>query len=84
MDLSKAFDCLNHELLIAQLDAYGFSGSVMLFVHSCINDAKQRVKVNGSFSTWTKTALGLPQGSVLGTFSSIYTRMIWCIPLCSL
>ena len=65
-DLSKAFDCLDHELLIAKLNAYGFSRSALLFVRSYLDNRKQRVKVNGSFSTWTKTSLGVPQGSVLG------------------
>ena len=60
-DLSKAFDCLNHELLIAKLDAYGFSRNAMLFTYSYIHDRKQRVKVNGSFCTWAKTNLGVPQ-----------------------
>ena len=50
MNLSKAFDCLNHELLlIAKLEAYGFSRSALLFIHSFVRDRKQRVKVNGSF-----------------------------------
>ena len=65
-DLSKAFDCLNHELLIAKLNAYGFSRSALLFIHSYLTNRKQRVKVNGSFSSWTETVLGVPQGSVLG------------------
>ena len=65
-DLSKAFDCLDHELLIVKLNAYGFSRSALLFVRSYLDNRKQRVKVNGSFSTWTKTSLGVPQGSVLG------------------
>ena len=65
-DLSKAFDCLNHELLIAKLNAYGFSRSALLFIRSYLTDRKQRVKVNGSFSTWTETVRGVPQGSVLG------------------
>ena len=46
MDLSKAFDCLNHELLIAKLNAYGFSRSALLLIHSYLTDRKQRVKVN--------------------------------------
>ena len=57
-DLSKAFDCLNHELLIAKLNAYGFSRSALLFIHSYLTDRKQRVKVNGSFGTWTETVHG--------------------------
>ena len=65
-DLSKTFDCLNHELLMAKLNAFGFSRPALLFIHSYLTNRKQRVKVNGSFSTWTKTLLGVPQGSVLG------------------
>ena len=66
MDLSKAFDCLNPELLIAKLDAYGLGRSVLEFIHSYLSARKQRVKVNGSFSNWRETNLGVPQGSVLG------------------
>ena len=73
LDLSKTFDCLNHEVLIAKLDAYGFSKSALLFFHSNIHDRKQRVKVNGSFSTWAKTILVVSQGSVLGPFYSSHT-----------
>ena len=65
-DVSKAFDCLDHELLIAKLNAYGFNGSALLFVHSYLDSRKQRVRVNGSFSMWTKASTGVPQGSVLG------------------
>ena len=67
-DRSKAFDCLDHELLIAKLNAYGFNGSALLFVHSYLDSRKQRIRVNGSFSIWTKTSLGVPQGSILGPF----------------
>ena len=66
MDLSKAFDCLNHELLIAKLSAYGFSRSALRLIHSYLNERKQRVKINGYFSTWKETMIGVPQGSVLG------------------
>ena len=44
---------------------YGFSRCDLLFVHSYLDNRKQKVKVNGSFSTWTKTSLGVPQVSVL-------------------
>ena len=65
-DISKAFDCLNHKLLNSKLNAYGFSKSALLFIHSYLTDRMQRVKVNGSFGTWTTTVLGVQQGSVLG------------------
>ena len=66
MDLSKAFDCLNHKLLIAKLEAYGFSKRALTFIHSYLYKGKQRVKVNGSFSEWKEINQGVPQGSVLG------------------
>ena len=66
MDLSKAFDCLNHELLIAILSAYGFSSNPLRLIHSYLSERKQRVKINGSFSTWRETMIGVPQCSVLG------------------
>ena len=62
MDLSKTFDCLNHELLMAKLDAYGLGRSALEFICSYLSARKQRVMVNGSFSnllvyhlqSWTK------------------------------
>ena len=66
MDLSKAFDCLNHELLLAKLQAYGFSRGALAIIHSYLSNRRERVKINGSFSTWKNTNLGVPQGSVLG------------------
>ena len=66
MDLSKAFDTINHELLIAKLDAYGFGDSALQIVFSYISDRWQRTKVNSSFSSWERLLTGVPQGSVLG------------------
>ena len=46
-DLSKAFDCLNHDLIIAELEAYGFGKGALQLIHSYLDRRKQRVKVNG-------------------------------------
>ena len=66
MDLSKAFDTINYELLIAKLDAYGFSKNSLLIVLSYLSDRKQRVKIIITFSSWGDLTQGVPQGSVLG------------------
>jgi len=65
-DLSKAFDCLNHDLLIAKLEAYGFDKNALLFVKDYLKHRKQRTKVNGSYSSWLELLFGVPQGSILG------------------
>ena len=52
MDLSKAFDTINHDLLIAKLEAYGFDDSALETMHSYLSDRWQRTKVNSSFNTW--------------------------------
>jgi len=66
MDLSKAFDTINHELLIAKLKAYGFSNAALTFISSYLSDRWQHTKINNSFSSWTELLQGVPQGSVLG------------------
>ena len=65
MDLSKAFDTINHDLLIAKLGAYGFDTASLKLIRSYLTNRFQRTKVNTSFSSWSKLFLGVPQGSVL-------------------
>ena len=65
-DLSKAFDCLNHELIIAKLDAYGFDHMSLNLILSYLSARKHRTKVNNNFSSWAEIISGVPQGSILG------------------
>ena len=65
-DLTKAFDCLNHNLLIAKLHAYGFHDSSLTYILSYLKGRKQRTKVGNAYSSWADILSGVPQGSILG------------------
>ena len=65
-DLSKAFDFLDHELLIAKLHAYGFSLPALRIINDYLSDRKQRNRIGTSFSDWCEIILAVPQGSILG------------------
>ena len=65
-DLSKAFDCLVHDFLIAKLEAYGFTYESLKLIDSYLTDRKHRTKINSSYSSFLDLLIGVPQGSVLG------------------
>ena len=66
MDLLKAFDTLNHNLLIAELHAYGFQHDALKLLHNYLSKWWHRTKVNKSFSSWEELIKGVPLGSGLG------------------
>ena len=65
-DLSKAFDCLPHDLIIAKLNSYGFNLTALNLIHNYLTKRKQRTKINQSYSSWEDILFGVPQGSILG------------------
>ena len=65
-DLSKAFDCLYYELLIAKLNAYGFSLPGLRLINDYLSNRRQRSRIGNSFSDWFEVILGVPQESILG------------------
>ena len=66
MDLSKALDTINHDLLIAILYVYCFSMESLKLIKRYLTNSWQRTKLSAGFSKWTKILLGVPQGSALG------------------
>ena len=66
MDLSKDFDTMNHDLLIAKLEGYGFQEDALAFMESYFTNRQQRVRVSSNFSIWEEIISGFPQGSILG------------------
>ena len=62
-DLSKAFDCIDHELLIAKLYSCGFDKNSLYFINSYLKGRKQRTKINSSYNAFAEILFGVPQGS---------------------
>ena len=66
IDLSKAFDSIDHSLLLAKLSAYGLSSSALQLMSSYLTGRKKRVKVHGICSSYRDVKIGVPQGFLLG------------------
>ena len=80
-DLSKAFDCLPHDVIVAKLHAYGFSIDSLKLINSYLTERKQRVKINDKFSSWLDIVVGALQRSILGPllFNIFLCDMfLWC------
>ena len=63
-DLSKAFDCIDHELLLEKLYAQGFDKNSLYFGNSHLKGRKQRTKINSFYIAFAKILFGVPQGSI--------------------
>ena len=76
-DLSKAFDWLPRDIIIAKLNAYGFDIKALNFIYDHLRNRKQRRKIDNAYSSWQSILYGVPQGSLLGP-------LIFNIDLCDL
>ena len=76
IDLSKAFDCLLHELLIVKLAVYGFSRSALKLLYTYLFNKKQRTKISVFYSSLQDILSGISQGSILGPLLLTHSIMI--------
>ena len=71
--LEKAFDCVNHDILLAKMEYYGTTGVMYTLIKPYLENRQQSVKFNNILSKWDKINIGAPQGSVLGPlFFNLY------------
>ena len=66
IDLQKAFDTVNHEILLGKLHVIGFSEKTIAWFKSYLSDRAIKVKINNHFSDLSNISCGVPQGSILG------------------
>ena len=86
MDLSKAFDCLPHDILLCKLSSYGLTKNATKLIESYLSDRKQQIKIGNVVSSWVEIKKGVPQGSILGPllFNFFINYIFYFIKNCDL
>ena len=81
IDLSKAFDVIDHSILIYKLKYYGVRGKCLNWFESYLSNRQQFTVVNGTNSKYNTVGCGVPQGSILGPF--LFLIYVNDLPQCS-
>ena len=77
LDLSAAFDTLDHNILISRLEtSFGVTGNALKWLASYLSDRQQSVVINGEISTPLKLSFGVPQGSVVSQTFTVHARFL--------
>ena len=66
MGLSKAYDCLPHDLRVAEVEAYGLAKESLQLISDYLSYCKTRTKTGSAYSDWANVILVIPEGSTLG------------------
>ena len=74
-DLSKAYDCICHDLLIEKLNAYGLFLLALRFITNYLQNRKQRTKIGSIYSEWEDIISEVSQGSILGPL--LFNIFLW-------
>ena len=77
LDLSAAFDTIDHEILLHRLHMFGFGNTVLSWFKSYLENRTQTVVVHGKHSTPASLRYGVPQGSVLGPILLFFTHSLY-------
>ena len=71
VDFKKAFDHVDHNVLVAKLTMLGLPAVIMRWMYSFLSNRRQRVKIGDVVSEWLEMSAGMPQGSYLGPLTFV-------------